>query len=91
MEKYQKGKIYKIVSNELDLVYYGSTTKTLKQRLNDHRGHYKRYLKGKGQYYSSFELMKLDDAQIILVEDFPCENKKELHQRERFYIEGQSP
>ena len=88
MEKYQEGKIYKIISNKLDLVYYGSTTKTLKQRLNDHRGHYKRYLKGKGQYYSSFELMKLDDAQIILVEDFPCENKKELHQRERFYIES---
>ena len=84
----QKGKIYKIISTISDLVYYGSTTRILSYRLTDHRGHYRVYLKGKGQYYSSFELMKLDDAQIILVEDFPCENKKELHQRERFYIES---
>jgi len=88
MEKYQNSKIYKLVSDKLDLVYYGSTTRTLKQRLTCHKSNYKRYLKGKTNYGTSFELLELGDARIILVEDFPCERKEDLLARERFYIEN---
>ena len=88
MEKYQNSKIYKLVSDKLDLVYYGSTTRTLKQRLTCHKSNYKRYLKGKTNYGTSFELLELGDARIILVEDFPCERKEDLLARERFYIES---
>ena len=88
MEKYQKGKIYKLVSTTSDLVYYGSTTRILSYRLTDHKSDYKGYLNGKRNYRTSFELMKLGDAQIILVEDYRCDTKKELLARERFYIEN---
>ena len=33
-------------------------------------------------------MIKLGDAKIVLVEDFPCERKEQLIARERFYIEN---
>ena len=86
MEKYQNSKIYNIVSKSSDLVYYGSTYCKLSYRLSGHKSDYKSYLNGKRNYRSSYELMKLGDAQIILVEDFPCDTKKELLAREGYYI-----
>jgi len=88
MEKYQKGKIYKLTNEETNDVYYGSTTKTLKQRFSSHKCDYKRYLEEKEHYYSSFEIIKYSSAVIELVEEFPCDTKKELHERERYYIEN---
>ena len=89
MSKYQKGKVYKLVSNSSDLVYYGSTYNKLTKRLTGHKSDYKGYSNGKGQRYkTSYELIKLEDAQIILVEDFPCERKEQLLAQERFYIEN---
>ena len=38
------GKIYKLICNVTGLVYYGSTTESLKQRLSEHKNKYKRYL-----------------------------------------------
>ena len=88
MEKYKRGKVYKIVSNKSDLVYYGSTICKLAVRLAKHKSEYKAYVNGKRYYISSFELIKLGDAKIVLVEDFPCERKEQLIARERFYIEN---
>ena len=89
MEKYQKSKIYKLVSNSSDLVYYGSSYCNLSRRIAQHRCEYKRYLNRKGKsYITSFKLMELGDIEIILVEDFPCERKEQLISRERFYIEN---
>lgn len=88
MEKYKKGKIYKINCSENDLVYYGSTIRTLKYRLAGHKQDYKGYLKGKFSYMTSYEIVKYSTAVIELVEEFPCNTKKELHQRERHYIEN---
>jgi len=87
--KYQKSKIYKLVSDSSDLVYYGSTICKLTTRLAKHRNDYKRFINGKRKYkISSFELIKVEDAQIILVENYPCNNIEELRARERFYIEN---
>jgi peptide methionine sulfoxide reductase MsrB len=33
-------------------------------------------------------IMKNDDAEIILVENFPCLSKDQLHSRERYFIEN---
>jgi len=86
--KYQKSKIYKLVSNSSELVYYGSTYTKLSKRLSGHKTAYKRYLNGKKNYITSYKLMELGDAQIILVENFPCNNIEELIARERYYIES---
>jgi hypothetical protein len=85
---YNNGKIYKIVSNITDDVYFGSTTQKLSKRIWSHRADYKMYLQGKRCYISSFKILETGYYDIILVENFPCRTKEELHARERFYIEN---
>ena len=57
--KYQRGKIYKLISNQTDDIYYGSTIeKTLSNRLGGHRSQYKLWLNNKSNYVTSFEIIK---------------------------------
>ena len=89
MVNYNNSKIYKIVSSQTDKVYIGSTAKDkLCQRMAQHRANYKSYLNKKYHYVTSFEIIKYDDAEIILIEVFPCNTKDELHKRERYWIEN---
>jgi len=92
MVNYQNGKIYKIESNIGDMVYYGSTTKQyLSQRMDTHRGHYKHWLNGDGNFTTSFKLFEeygIKNCQIILVESYSCNNKDELKTREAHYIKN---
>lgn len=88
MVNYQNGKIYKIVSNVTDDVYIGSTCEKLSQRLAKHRANYKLYLNGKCNYVTSIKIIETGDYDIILIENYPCETKEELHARERFHIEN---
>jgi hypothetical protein len=86
---YKRGKIYKLISNQTDLVYYGSTIEVkLSSRLSGHRRDLKRWLNKKFAYVSSFEIIKFDDAKIILVENYPCNTKYELISREQWYIDN---
>ena len=80
MVNYQNGKIYKIVNDELNLTYYGSTVSTLTKRLSQH--------KCEKECKSKLLFSTETKAEIFLVEKFPCNDKMELHQRERFYIEN---
>lgn len=86
MVNYQLGKIYKIVGN--GLVYIGSTCEpTLARRLAGHVGGYKEFMKGRGKFVSSYKIIESGDYEIVLIENYPCENKDELHKRERYYKE----
>jgi len=76
--KYQNGKIYKLVCDATPIVYYGSTIQLLSQRLKGHRHH---------NTCSSKELFKMGNVSIHLIEEYPCYSKKELESRERIYIE----
>lgn len=77
------GKIYKLVSlNDPSLVYYGSTIQSLKKRKSSH---YYQYKSGKIMCTSS-KLFELGDVEIYLVENFPCENRKQLRRKEGEYI-----
>ena len=88
MPNYQNGKIYKIVSQSEGIMYVGSTTSSLCQRMAGHRGSYKKYRKdGKG-YMSSFKVLEHADAKIVLIEAYPCNNKEELTAREEHYVEN---
>tara|TARA_R110000823_G_scaffold296115_1_gene416158 strand:- start:2308 stop:2814 length:507 start_codon:yes stop_codon:yes gene_type:complete len=92
MPDYQKSKIYKITSEQLPgKCYIGSTVQPLKRRFSAHRGHYKAYLKGTRHKGSAYIIICYADAKITLIEDFPCECKKELEKREgvimRCYME----
>ena len=81
MVNYQNGKIYKIVNDELNLTYFGSTCSTLTRRLSSHKT-------SKNRCSSKVLFTTETNAKIFLVEKFPCNDKEELHQRERFYIEN---
>ena len=89
-ERYQNGKIYKLVSDVSDDVYYGSTCLPLAKRLWKHKDAYKRYKKGTFNFVTSFKILELglDSVDIVLVEEYPCDSKMELHKRERYHIEN---
>jgi hypothetical protein len=85
---YSRSKIYKLVSNSTDKIYVGSTTQPrLCVRMAQHKSDYKGYLKGKRHYVSSYELIKFEDCEIVLLESVPCANKDELIARERYHIQ----
>ncbi len=79
---YSKGQIYTIRSHQTDAIYIGSTCGLLHKRLSGHKKHYKLWMKGKYNYVTSYEIVKYDDAYIELLEDVPCDSKKELNRRE---------
>ena len=83
--KYENGKIYKITDNTNGNVYYGSTQKSLNRRLSDHKYDYKRREK-EGNVRTSSIIICNNDYKMELVEDFPCNSRKELEERESYYI-----
>ena len=80
MVNYENGKIYKIVNDELNLTYYGSTCSTLSRRLSCHRAF--------NTTTSTILFSTETKPEIFLVEKFPCNDRMELLQRERFFIEN---
>ena len=88
MVNYQLGKIYKIVDNTNGNIYIGSTCKPyLSSRLAGHKNNYKNYLQGLFCFMTSFKILENGDYDIVLVEKYPCDDKMQLHARERHYID----
>ncbi len=81
MPDYKKGKIYRIVSPSKNLVYYGSTTQTISQRLQDHLKEYR--LKTKP--CKSFIVLECEDYKIELIEEYSCNNRQQLEKKEGEY------
>ena len=63
----QKGRVYKLTSPETDKIYIGSTFKTLHQRLIRHKQHYRAYLRGKHNYYTSYGRVQM--AKFVMNND----------------------
>lgn len=83
--KYNEGKIYKLINkNTNELLYIGSTTLTLNLRMNAHRYDIKNEISGTCAKMN--ELHGYENIIIELIEDFNCETKKELYDREAYYI-----
>lgn len=84
---YSKGKIYRIKSIEGDAEYIGSTTRELKLRYDNHKSAFGLFLKGSStKYCYSYEVLKYDDHVVELIEEYPCDTKKLLREREGYYI-----
>jgi exonuclease VII large subunit len=75
---YKNGQIYCIRSHQTDQIYIGSTCTTLAKRFYDH--------KKKSNNRCSNEITQYTDAYIELIENFPCNSKKELNKREGQHI-----
>lgn len=89
MNKYEHGKVYKIVCNKTGMVYVGSTReKYLSRRLNRHKYDYKAWVEGRKKTgMTSFKIIENGDCEIILLESCPCKNVYELRNCERKWIE----
>lgn len=81
---YQDSKIYRILCDEVDEVYVGSTTRPLCMRFAEHRHDYRKIQEGKRLRRKSTvcKIMQHPSARIELVEAFPCNNREELNTRE---------
>lgn len=93
--KYENGKIYKIFSHAGPKIYIGSTSDLLCRRMTKHRGYYKEKDKprknGRMVYISSFELFDeygVENCEIMLIENYPCKTKAELHKKEGEHIKN---
>ena len=84
MVNYKNGIIYRIYDNTNGDVYYGSTANVLRYRMGKHKSEAKEY-KSKCK---SKSIILNDDYVYSEVEKYPCNSKKELHTRERYYIEN---
>ena len=81
MNKYQQGKIYKLINNKMpNMVYYGSTYNTLEKRILTHNA--------SSNICTSRVLYEYGNVEIILVENYPCNNRHELELREGYYIKN---
>ena len=89
MQKLGCGKIYKIVSNECDKVYIGSTFQNINIRFSKHKHDLKRWRDGRFRYVSSFEIIgKYPDAQIIELSSYDNISKKQLLKYEDEFIKN---
>jgi len=86
MPNYQKGKIYKLWSPLQNLVYYGSTSQLLCQRLGDHKNHYNKFKNNNYHYITAFKILECEDYKMELIEEYPCNNKEQLRRKEGEYI-----
>ena len=72
------GYIYSLTCSNPNLIYYGSTTKTLNKRLKGH--------KSTGNTCESKILFEWGNVKINMIEEIEYEDKKELLDRESYYI-----
>ena len=86
INKYQKGKIYKIWNDINDEIYVGSTCCMLCKRMSKHRDSMKVPDKQHRSLYQLMAELGKEKFHIELVEEFLCNNVKQLKSREGHYI-----
>jgi group I intron endonuclease len=75
---YQNGKIYKIVNNQNNIVYIGSTANTLCKRMYGHKGDSKKESCNDRTFYKAVNQIGVENFKIILIKNFPCSDRNEL-------------
>lgn len=78
MVNYQNGKIYMIMTENSNDIYIGSTTQTIKRRLEEHESRFRQGI----QYCSSQEILKQGNYKIVLIKNFACNSLLELETEE---------
>ena len=85
-QDYNNAKIYKITNDFNDDVYVGSTCDTLVKRFSKHKGDSRDSNKQNRPFYKLINEIGFERFRIQLVEDYPCEDKYQLRQREGHFI-----
>ena len=82
--------IYKLLCNKTNNCYIGSTKRKLNDRISQHKSAYKNYKINGIRKYCSVEILKNEDYQVIILEEFEINTLDELknqYSKEREYIE----
>lgn len=90
MPDYQKAIIYIIIGKNDDCedVYYGATTQGINTRWSKHKTSYKNDKKYKCRSSIIFEKYGIENCECKIIESYPCNNKEELTEREKYYIQN---
>ena len=92
MGNYSKAKIYKIYNDIDDEIYIGSTCSSLAKRMAKHRYSAKVDLGKTNRLYKKMNELGKEHFFIVLIDEFcECENKEQLHKKEREKIEELQP
>ena len=89
MVNYQNGKIYKIVNDENDKIYVGSTVKLLCNRMSHHRTTARE--NNTSKFYQFMREIGISKFKIILIINYACNSKEELLSKEDEYIRSLKP
>lgn len=84
-----KGLVYKIVHNQSNICYVGSTLNTLSQRWQQHKQSYNKWLNGKGDciaIYPHFKEYGIENFKIILIKEYEVMDRRHLETKEQLWI-----
>ena len=94
MNKYKFGKIYFLMNNITHEIFYiGSTIQSLNIRFNEHKSHSKN-IYSKEYNSKKYEYIRKNDIKnisIYLLEEYSCESRYKLLEREYYYIKLFNP
>jgi group I intron endonuclease len=85
-QDFGKGKIYKITNDYNDEVYIGSTCDLLTKRFSNHKHSLNNTKKKNRPLYKLINEIGFERFRIELIEEYPCQDKYELRQREGHFI-----
>jgi len=83
---YSNGKIYKISNDYNNEIYVGSTCDTIVKRFSCHKLEARKEHNKHKPLYKLINEIGFDRFRIELIEDYPCEDKYQLRQREGHFI-----
>ena len=87
MTDYSRAKIYKITNTFDNYIYVGSTTDTLRSRFWKHT-HEQRHSRSGSKLHTKMRELGNACFQIELIEEYPCETKQQLREREGEWIKN---
>ena len=85
-QNFKNGKIYKITNNINNEIYVGSTCDILRKRFNKHIMNTRNESNKHRPLYKLMNELGPDLFRIDLIEDYPCDDKQALRQREGYWI-----
>ena len=85
-QNFSKGKIYKITNDYNNGVYIGSTCDTLARRFTGHKSKYQLEKNKNRNLYQLMNEIGFNRFRIELIEEYPCDDKYQLRQREGYFI-----
>lgn len=92
MPNFKRGKIYRVKSLLKHRSYVGSTCRSILARWTNHRSDAKRlWDKHNVSLWKAMHKHGADKFKIVLLENYPCDNRKQLRKREQWWINKLKP